>query len=300
MASPAQLAKFLTHLFDNRKVKPSTIKGYRAAIGHILRLATGYDPGEDPIIKTLIQSFERQKPTTRNTTPTWDVALVLEAWAKTDGDTMPLKLLQTKTIFLLALASGARRSEIWALNYKVKAKQTEPQQILIPFDEQYTFKTQFTRKTESKRGAFMVVQPLPDGHSKNICPMIATIQWVKRTRAVRKTNQTALFFPIDSNTPVTTKQMISGQVVKAINWAYQQTDTPKPKRVKAHDVRGIAATLRVTAGSSIDDVLEAGDWTTPITYFKHYNQQLKRETISVLKRRSHLACAGAIIETARL
>ena len=79
LASPAQLAKFLTHLFDNRKVKPSTIKGYRAAIGHILRLATGYDPGEDPIIKTLIQSFERQKPTTRNNTPTWDVALVLEA-----------------------------------------------------------------------------------------------------------------------------------------------------------------------------------------------------------------------------
>ena len=300
LASPAQLAKFLTHLFDNRKVKPSTIKGYRAAIGHILRLATGYDPGEDPIIKTLIQSFERQKPTTRNTTPTWDVALVLESWAKTDGDTMPLKLLQTKTIFLLALASGARRSEIWALNYKVKAKQTEPQQILIPFDEQYTFKTQFTRKTKSKRGAFMVVQPLPDGHSKNICPMITTIQWVKRTRTVRKANQTALFFPIDSNTPVTTKQMISGQVVKAINWAYQQTNTPKPKQVKAHDVRGIAATLRVTAGSSIDDVLEAGDWTTPITYFKHYNQQLKRETISVLKRRSHLACAGTIIETERL
>ena len=200
----------------------------------------------------------------------------------------------------MALASGARRSEIWALNYKVKAKQTEPQQILIPFDEQYTFKTQFTRKTKSKRGAFMVVQPLPDDHSKNICLMITTIQWVKRTRTVRKANQTALFFPIDSNTPVTTKQMISGQVVKAINWAYQQTNTPKPKQVKAHDVRGIAATLRVTAGSSIDDVLEAGDWTTPITYFKHYNQQLKRETISVLKRRSHFACAGTIIETERL
>ena len=83
------MAKFLTHLFDNRKVKPSTMKGYRAVIGHILRLATGYDP----IIKTLIHSFERQKPTTQNTTSTWDVALVLESWAKTDGDTMPLKLL---------------------------------------------------------------------------------------------------------------------------------------------------------------------------------------------------------------
>ena len=81
---------------------------------------------------------------------------------KSDGDTMPIKLLQTKTIFLLALASGARRSEIWALNQKVKAKQTEPQHIFIPFDKQYVFKTQFTRQVKSKKGRFMVVQPLPE------------------------------------------------------------------------------------------------------------------------------------------
>ena len=99
---------------------------------------------------------------------------------KTDGDTAPLKFLQAKTIFLLALASELRRSKIWVLNYKVRAEQTDPQQILIPFDEQYIFKTQFTRKVETKRGAFIVVQPLPDSHSKNIFPMIATIQLVKK------------------------------------------------------------------------------------------------------------------------
>ena len=70
---------------------------------------------------------------------------------------------------------------------------------------------------KTKRGAFMMVQPLPDVHSKNICPIIATMQWVKRTRTIKKATQTALFFPIDSNSPVTTKQMISGQVVKTIN-----------------------------------------------------------------------------------
>ena len=102
--------------------------------------------------------------------------------------------------------------------------------------------------------------------------MIATIQWVKRMQTIRQASQTALFFPIDSNTPVTTKQMISGQVLKAIKWAHQQNETQKPTNIKTRDVGGIAATLRVSAGQSIDDVLEAGDWTTPITYFKHYNQ----------------------------
>ena len=103
--SPAQLAEFLTHLFEKRSVRPNTIKGYRAAVGHVLRLATGYDPGDDLIIKTLLKSFDRQRPTATNNTPSWDAALVLEQWANTDNSQLSLELLQTKTIFLLALAS---------------------------------------------------------------------------------------------------------------------------------------------------------------------------------------------------
>ena len=34
------------------------------------------------------------------------------------------------------------------------------------------FKTQFTRKVKSNRGAFMVIQPLLDGHSKSFLPMM--------------------------------------------------------------------------------------------------------------------------------
>ena len=135
----------------------------------------------------------------------------------------------------------------------------------------------------------MVIQPLLDGHSKSFLPMIATIQWVKRTRTIRKATQTALLSQINSNNPVTYKQMISGQKAKALNWAYQQTDTPKPKQVKAHDFRGI--TMCLSAGLSIDDVLEAGYLTTQITHFKQYNQKLQWVTIPDLRRRSHLACA---------
>ena len=58
--SPAQLAEFLTFLFEKCFVQPNKIKGYRAAIRHVLRLATGYDPGDDIIIKTLLKNFERK------------------------------------------------------------------------------------------------------------------------------------------------------------------------------------------------------------------------------------------------
>ena len=144
--SPAQLADFLTHLFEKRSIRPNTIKGYRAAIGHVLRLATGYDPGEDPIIKMLLKSFERQRPVVVNNTPSWDVALVLDQWANTDNQSLTLELLQTKTIFLLALASGARRGELWALTSEVIQLSDNPITLAIPYDKQFVFKTQFTRQ----------------------------------------------------------------------------------------------------------------------------------------------------------
>ena len=297
--SPAQLAEFLTHLFEKRSVRPNTIKGYRAAVGHVLRLATGYDPGDDLIIKTLLKSFDRQRPTATNNTPSWDVALVLEQWANTDNSQLSLELLQTKTIFLLALASGARRGELWALTAEVKQVSDDPVTLAIPYDKQFVFKTQFTRQDRLKPKQ-MIVQALPGNLLQSICPVKTTLDFLAKSKTLRQETQTSLFIPLSGHTFVTTKQMISAQVVKAIKWAYRVENTPFPKNVKAHDVRGVAATLRVSAGQSIHDVLEAGNWTNPMTYFKHYNQTFLPDTLTHLKKHSFLACAGKIISTDNL
>ena len=265
----------------------------------MLRLATGYDPGDDIIIKTLLKSFERQRPKTPKNNLSWDVAVVLEEWADTHNDDLPLHLLQTKTIFLLALASGARRGEIWALTHKVNKVSEDPLTLSIPFDEQFVFKTQFTRQDRYKPKQ-MTVQALPGNLLQTICPAQAILDFLVKSANVRKADQTSLFIPLSGHTYVTTKQMISAQVVKAIKWAYQRQSKPIPKNVKAHDVRGVAATLRVSVGQSIHDVLEAGNWSNPMTYFKHYNQTFLPETLAHLKQHSHLVCAGKIIQTVNL
>ena len=77
-ASSAHLAEFLPHLFEVRKVSPAKIKGYREAFGHVLRLSSGYDPGEDGIIRLLMKSFDRQKPTSLTKSPTGDISVVLD------------------------------------------------------------------------------------------------------------------------------------------------------------------------------------------------------------------------------
>jgi hypothetical protein len=44
-ATPAQVAEFLVHIAQSRSSACSTIAGYRAAIGNVLKLTVGYDPG---------------------------------------------------------------------------------------------------------------------------------------------------------------------------------------------------------------------------------------------------------------
>ena len=65
----------------------------------------------------------------------WDVTVVLKEWADTHNDYFRLYLLQENTNFMLALASGARRGEIWALTHKGNIVSKDPLTLSIPFDE---------------------------------------------------------------------------------------------------------------------------------------------------------------------
>ena len=295
-ASPAHLAEFLTHLFEVRKVSPATIKGYRAAIGHVLRLASGYDPGEDDIIRLLMKSFDRQKPLSVTKSPTWDIAVVLDQWATTDNQELSLALLQTKAIFLLALVTGARRGEIWALRNDVTMPDSQGTPLVIPFDKNFTFKTQFTSKNQ-KFPKHLEVMPLGDKTLDSICPVATVCSFLLRSNRIRLATQTSLFIPMREGAVRTTKQLISANVVKAITWAYTKAGKSIPRTVRAHDVRGVATSLAFVAGNSVEDVLQAGRWSNPHTFLKHYHKEFAPITLERLTRVPHVACAGRIIET---
>ena len=295
-ATPAQLAEFLTYLFESRGISPATIKGYRAAVGHILRLSSGYDPGEDDIIKLLMKSFDRQRPTSRSRVPPWDITLVLDQWSRVDNDSIPLDLLQTKAIFLLALASGARRGEIWALTQDVGIQGGDPTSLVIPLDKNFVFKTQFTAK-HKKFDNKIVIPMIPDQKMQSLCPGAAIRTFLGRAESVRRPGQNSLFLPLREGAVGTTKQLISANVVKAVTWAYRKADVAVPRTIRAHDVRGIATSLSLQAGNSLEDVLEAGRWSNPHTFFKYYQKSFEPLTLRRLGNFSHVACAGRIIET---
>jgi len=116
------IADFLLYLFKEEKCQISTIAGYRTAIAQTLPFVNGTQVGADPTLSRLIKNFKVSVPPRVVRVPDWDLNVVLDALMKAPfeppkWDTPERKKLTTfKTVFLVALATGARRSEIHALS----------------------------------------------------------------------------------------------------------------------------------------------------------------------------------------
>ena len=120
-----QLCHFFVHLHLVVKLKPATIEVYRAAITSVLKFARlDFDPSSSQVLHNLFARFKRDNPREKSILPKWDLELVLRSLLKepftnpegTSDRDIPLPWLTRKTVFLVALASGARASEVHALS----------------------------------------------------------------------------------------------------------------------------------------------------------------------------------------
>ena len=110
------IADLLMYLFQDRKLQPSTIDGYRSALADKL----GNSPiniSKDENLTRLLDSFHRDRPKGRRGIPSWNLSLVLHHLTKAPFEPIKeasLKHLIFKTVFVLALGSGKGRCEIHA------------------------------------------------------------------------------------------------------------------------------------------------------------------------------------------
>ena len=104
------------YLFQDRKLQPGTIDGYRSAIADKLENSP-FNVSKDENL-TLLDSFHGNRPKGWTGIPSWNLSLVLHQLTKVPFELIKeasLKHLTFKTVFsLLALGSGKRRSEIHA------------------------------------------------------------------------------------------------------------------------------------------------------------------------------------------
>ena len=75
------VADFLLYLFEDKKLQPSTIDGYRSAIADKLG-NTRVNISKDDNLTRLLESFHRDRPKGRRGIPSWNLSLVLHQLTK--------------------------------------------------------------------------------------------------------------------------------------------------------------------------------------------------------------------------
>ena len=276
------MADFLLDQFQAGK-QPSTLEGYRTAIAGALKLAKGVDFGTDPKLSALLLSFRRERPrSSASQVPSWDLAFVL--WSLSQPpfepvaeESTPLKFLTWKTVFLLLLASGSRRSEIHALSGSEISHAPDWKYVSVKPIPGFLSKTALRSSGATVfegiriRALSTILGPdLPD--DRKLCPVRSLKAYLARTKSFRK-GQKRLFISYQENRQADiSKNTISAWVKKLIKFTYQAGNSKACQLSghPVHDIRGMASSWAFRGTVAVDDILKACTWSSHTTFTDFY------------------------------
>ena len=215
--SVKQVSDFSMYLYQDLIRRPSTIDGYRTAIVDTLGPA-GHHIAQSSDLHRLLSSFHRDRPKSSRNFPKWNlsVSVILNELTKAPFEPMKdtdLKHLTLKTAFLLALASGKRRSKIhaWVANKVSNLGQWE-KVALFPSSD-FIAKNQLAR--EGSQSVSLVTIPalttIVDRQFKEdrtLCLVRALRYYLDLTKDLRG-SRSLLFAPSRKDIPQTSDPLLS-------------------------------------------------------------------------------------------
>ena len=274
-----QIADFLLHLFQEKNLQPSTIDGYRSAIADKLG-NTSVNVGKDENLTRLLDSFHRDRPKGRRGVPAWNLSLVLHQLTKAPFEPLrkaSLKHLTFKTVFLLALASGKRRSEIHAWLNKNIRHQADWSKVSLYPSPSFLAKNHLAKEGPECVAPVVIPALAPTldkslKEDRSLCPVRALRYYLDKTQDLR-TGKELVFVSFKQGfnkdiSPATISSWIKQTVVLCYDLFDQ--DSLTLHQVKAHDVRAFAASKAFQGGISLDQILAACHWKSHNTFTQFY------------------------------
>ena len=268
----AKVADFLTYMFKTKGAALSTIKGYRAMLAAVFKFPLP-EISSSPILKDLIRSFEISAPRPIFPPPPWDLDKVLEFLSGPPFEPLARASFLDKTkkaLFLLAMATAKRVSELQALSFSVSFQGEDLVLYYDPF---------FRAKTES------VINPLPrsvvvpslSDFAGNLperlhCPVRAI-----KYQYLRKAARSASFIP--SRLFVSPKNPKRSMSKNAMSFYLRQlivdsgaVSSTRPPR--AHDIRGIATSLNYYSNLSLTSLMQVATWKSKRVFASRYLKEV--------------------------
>ena len=257
-------------MFKSKGAALSTIKGYRAMLAVVFKFPLP-EISSSPILKDLIRSFEISAPRPIFPPPPWDLDKVLEFLSGPPFEPLARASFLDKTkkaLFLLAMATAKRVSELQALSFPVSFQGEDLVLYYDPF---------FRAKTES------VINPLPrsvivpslsdfagDLPERLHCP-------VRAVRYLRKAAKSASFIP--PRLFVSPRNPKRSMSKNAMSFYLRQliidsgaVSSARPPR--AHDIRGIATSLNYYSNLSLTSLMQVATWRSKRVFASRYLKEV--------------------------
>ncbi|XP_070803767.1 uncharacterized protein [Pituophis catenifer annectens] len=274
-ASPAQILEFLRDGFD-RGLAHSTLRRHVAALSTALSSPSGRPLTQHPVIKKFLRGARLLRPSSIHRYPTWDLPKVLNALTETPFEplrTVHLRFLTLKVVFLIAITSARRISELAALSVREDLCVFRPDTVILRLDPSFIPKVNspFHRAQE-------VILP-------NFCPRPSHAlerRWhtldvrralkiyIKRTAPFRKSEALFVSFLPGSLGLKVSSATIGRWIRACIASAYQAQAIPVPNSITAHSTRSAATSAAWATQASLEEVCRAATWSTPSPFIRHY------------------------------
>ena len=264
--------QFLIFLHSTLNLNARTIINYRGCLALPLKTAFKIDFDHESF-GLLTRSIFIKNPPARKKIPNWSLEAALETFSSPRFALPHIssKDLLLKTLFLVALASGNRASELAATRRTGTILRAGT--VILPIEPSFLFKTQSVSRSNPPPISFPTL-----GERDTLCPWRNLNQYIASTSP--PAGSEAIFLHPTSNVPLTAGRL-SYWLTKAIVTADKSAIKPA-----GHDIRKIAFSMAFTRGVPLEDILQRAFWHSPHVFIRKYLCMTSNPAHSVVAGRS--------------
>ena len=273
------MSEFFTYLAEDKKLGVSAMQGYKAVINSTIKLCTKRDVCNNFYLHSQFRSYKNRRSMFKNDIPKWNLNLVLNSLTKAPYEPMlksSLKHLTWKTTFLTAFATAARVSELAALSRKRVAHNKDWSHMTLTTNKNFIAKNQdLTIDSSPRRFDIPHLYDFagPDLPDRLLCPVRAMRFYLHKTNSLRTKEKKALFISHSKHKKGDiTSNTISAWIKNVIKLAYKnaQDEDLSLAKVKAHEVRALAASVAWSHNLALKDINRACYWRGHSTFTNFY------------------------------
>ncbi|XP_068113791.1 uncharacterized protein [Hyperolius riggenbachi] len=250
------------------KLSYSTLRRHVSAISSI----SGISWSSDPLIKQLFRAAIKLKPPIRPRFPKWDLPLVLNFLSESkdwQNDSASIQNLSKKTVFLVAITSGRRVSELQALSHKDPFLVFYEDRLVLHPVQSFLPKVTsiFPLNQEWTLPSFKSVEDPSKPHPLDLPSTVKA--YLEATIAFRDSDRLFILPRGYRKGKMASTRTLANWIVSVIQEAYKSNGLQPPQDIVAHSTRSLASSWASFGKVSLSNVCKAANWASGHTFLRH-------------------------------